>query len=925
MENIEAKESISREKSSEDDLKKRKERISKFLKEKKEWVFYSILAVIAFVGLYIRTRNIPKLKDITTGTWTLAPDLDPFLFLRWAKYIAEHGKLFVFDAMRYVPLIEFCSGAECNPINTSGEMKLLSYMIVWLYRFLSFFKETSVTYAAIIFPVVMFGLTTIAFFIFARKVFYKKDDKTRNIIALVSTGFFVLVPSLIHRTIAGIPEKESASFFFVFLIFYCILESFTLDKLKKSMIFGFSAGILTGILGLLWGGVTYIFAIIPITFLFVFIIGKIENKNFYSYALWVFGFLIVMLPFSTRYTLSSLIASSSSGMAFMVLFILSIDFLIFKKKMFRLNEKIKMKLPQPIISLIISFIAIIFLASLFFGISFIPSIVKDVIQHTVYPFVPSRFGVTVAENRLPYFASDWRGEFGPIVLNIPLYFWLFFTGSVVLFSQLIRKLKKKEKGILILAYIAFLMGLSFSRYSPSSVLNGENSLSLFVYFGGALLFLGTFGYFYYKRYKENEFSVFKEFEFSYILYFIILTMTIIGARGAVRLTMVLAAVTPVAVGFLVVSVSERYLKEKDETKKFFIGIFLALIVLSSVFTMFTYYRNNKSMAENYAPGIYQWQWQKAMAWVRENTPSDAVFAHWWDYGYWVQSIGERATILDGGNAIGYWNHFMGRYVLTGSDERKALEFLYAHKGTHLLIDSTEIGKYTAFSSIGSDGDYDRYSWISTFLKDNRQTQETNNITAYVYQGGTYLDEDILWKEGEKNILLPAGRAVVGAIILRKSVSEEFLQPQGIFLYNGNQYTIPLNYIYINGTFIEFDSGINAGIFVFPKLDPSEGRGLSMDSTGALLYLSGRTINSGISRLYLMNRESDYFKLVHSEDDILIQDIRSQGFNIEEFIYYQGIRGPIKIWEINYPLDIELDEEYLSLDYPLEFQTVRGGF
>jgi len=66
----------------------------------------------------------------------------------------------------------------------------------------------------------------------------------------------------------------------------------------------------------------------------------------------------------------------------------------------------------------------------------------------------------------------------------------------------------------------------------------------------------------------------------------------------------------------------------------------------------------------------------------------------------LQSIGERATVLDGGNAIVYWNYLMGRHVLTGDNQKDALEFLYNHNTTHLLIDSSDIGKYGAYSSIG---------------------------------------------------------------------------------------------------------------------------------------------------------------------------------------------------------------------------------
>jgi len=38
-----------------------------------------------------------------------------------------------------------------------------------------------------------------------------------------------------------------------------------------------------------------------------------------------------------------------------------------------------------------------------------------------------------------------------------------------------------------------------------------------------------------------------------------------------------------------------------------------------------------------------------MSWVRENTNPGEVFVHWWDYGYWVEYLGERPTLADGGH------------------------------------------------------------------------------------------------------------------------------------------------------------------------------------------------------------------------------------------------------------------------------------
>ena len=886
-----------------DELEVRKKKFINFAKQKKDWIIYIILAFILFIGLYIRTLNIPKLKDVTTGTWTLGPDLDPFLFLRWAEYIAEHGKLMVHDTLRYVPL----------EYDTAGEMKLLSYMIAWFHKFLATLGlSDSVTFSAIIFPVVMFGLTAVAFFIFAKKIFYKENKITKNIIALIATAFFVLIPSLLPRTIAGIPEKESAAFFFMFLAFYFFLEAFTSEKLKNGVILGILAGIMTGIMALIWGGVMFVFLTIAPTIFLTFLLGKIKWKELGISTIWIISSVMTMIPFSTRYGIEVFIPSISHvGLVSGVIILISVSLLLMGNQKIMSFRK-RTKLPRELFSMIISILVFFLIVLIVLRPGFILSQINALKSNLIEPQV-SRFGFTVAENKQPYFLNDWKDSFGPIIFNLPLFFWLFFTGAVVLFGSLIKELKKKEKIILIFSYFIFLISLIFSRYSAGGILNGTNGLSLLVYFGGGIIFFGSFGYLYYKKYNEGSFSDFGEFNFAYILYFLILTLGIIGARGGIRLIMVLGAISPIAISFLIVKTSQKYFKTKEEFMKLSIGIILIIIMLASLFTLWNYYKQDKYTSENFAPTVYTQQWQKAMSWVRENTSEDAVFAHWWDYGYWVQSIGKRATILDGGNAIVYWDYLMGRYVLTGTDEGKALEFLYAHNGTHLLIDSTDIGKYTAFSSIGSDENYDRFSWISTFLMDEGQTQETKDEKIYVYVGGTILDEDIVW-EGK---LLPGKNAGVGALVLKENSQGKIMQPEVIIVYGGQQTNIPLRYAYIDGKLIDYEKGLDAGIFVFPSLNVLSDGSTKINQKGAAMFLSGRTVHSQLAQLYLFNQYSDYIKLVHTEDNFIIENLKQQGYDPGDFIYYQGLQGPIKIWEISYPSNITLNPEFLEKDYPNE--------
>jgi len=264
---------------------------------------------------------------------------------------------------------------------------------------------------------------------------------------------------------------------------------------------------------------------------------------------------------------------------------------------------------------------------------------------------------------------------------------------------------------------------------------------------------------------------------------------------------------------------------------------------------------------------------------------------------------------------------MGRHVLTGTSETTALEFLYAHNTTHLLIDPTEIGKYTAYSSIGADENYDRFSWIQTFFMQEEQTQETQEETIHIYYGASAVDEDIIWNEGENEIIFPEKSAVVGAVITKKDLQENFKQPEAIFVYKNNQYKVPLKYLFTQNKLYEFENGLEAGIFIYPVLELAQNNQIKINPEGALFYLSGKTVNSQLAKLYLYGQETESFKLAHSQDSLVIESLKAQGLDIGDFVYYQGFQGPIKIWEISYPKDIKLKQEFLELDYPNKNLTI----
>jgi len=228
-----------------------------------------------------------------------------------------------------------------------------------------------------------------------------------------------------------------------------------------------------------------------------------------------------------------------------------------------------------------------------------------------------------------------------------------------------------------------------------------------------------------------------------------------------------------------------------------------------------------------------------------------------------------------------------------------LEFLYAHNATHLLMISDEIGKYPAFSSIGSDKNYDRYSWITTFGLDPSQTQETRNSTVFVYRGSHTLDEDFMY-QGK---LFPGKASGVGAIFLPvKQVGDSFAfdRPTAVLIYGNQQINVPLNCLFYEEEIDFGDDGLDACFRIIPSIE-SDNQG---NMLGAGLFVSGRVRKTLFAQLYLFNKETEHIKIAYNDYQ-----------NYPLAIFRGRLIGPMKIWNITYPKNIPFNADYLKATYP----------
>ena len=106
----------------------------------------------------------------------------------------------------------------------------------------------------------------------------------------------------------------------------------------------------------------------------------------------------------------------------------------------------------------------------------------------------------------------------------------------------------------------------------------------------------------------------------------------------------------------------KILESKQKSKNFavkisFLAMILALLVVPMVYPEKGNWSNNSSgmtitiLASGSHFNVATNDWPSAMKWLKENTSEDDVIAAWWDYGYWISTLAERATLADNSTTV----------------------------------------------------------------------------------------------------------------------------------------------------------------------------------------------------------------------------------------------------------------------------------
>lgn len=136
-------------------------------------------------------------------------------------------------------------------------------------------------------------------------------------------------------------------------------------------------------------------------------------------------------------------------------------------------------------------------------------------------------------------------------------------------------------------------------------------------------------------------------------------------------------------------------------------------------------------------------WIDLMEWMNRNTPKDARFTSWWDYGHWTNYFGQRNTVLRNEHASHDMIVEVAHGFLYGTPE-ELKNFMLSHDSEYVFFDQEIIGTVDQGGKIRFGGKYGALNYLS--CSRNNETNVNQN------PGDSYCEYEHLWEQ----VYVPTG-------------------------------------------------------------------------------------------------------------------------------------------------------------------------
>jgi asparagine N-glycosylation enzyme membrane subunit Stt3 len=671
---------------------------------KKRW---ALLAVIPITLLAFGLRYLPA------GEMERLQALDPYFLERLSQQIAYSGGLPPVDFLSYFPY--------------SLPTYVVDQGMVWIPALLhnaglGIFFDSYVEYAQFLTP--MFGALTVFIFYFIGKELFNK-------ITGVSAAFFLAtIPGVMRRSSAGFFEKEALGGFFMVLSLYFFIRAWKYREWPSGMI----SGLALGLFSISWGGSQMTWLLYPlIVFTTMFLDQDIRSLIVAYTPTVIIGAGVAAGIQPGSWATSSLVLGNFALLAFLWSRYLIGEFSLMKEEY------------HPYYVPLTSIIGFIFVH---FSALYSDFIARKYIQlrGKINAGSGSVVGQTVAENAgltVQQLSSQlntlYAGAVNPTLgaLSSIVGTWpLAFIGVSLLGTTVILMLGRRfdlvNKDISSDYYLGAFLSTFFVWLVAFSLFFPQNPISAIL--PSTVVVIAGSIFYYFVVDPDTSIEITQRW-YLLIPFFWAIT-NILGASSRSRL--IFLASFPVAfMSGYTVSRAINYVREYDlsnltdraEGRELTIGIITAITVIMVMISASAGYASVQSISES--PNS---AWMESLNYLENETQPDEVVLSWWDYGYHIETIGERSAVADGGNRRfmtdqGGENlppNIADFFTSNGSDT----SFLGKHSVDYLILDQPMIGKYGAVSQIANrESPSDAVSLLSF------STQDVSSDTALNSQTG----------------------------------------------------------------------------------------------------------------------------------------------------------------------------------------------
>lgn len=204
-------------------------------------------------------------------------------------------------------------------------------------------------------------------------------------------------------------------------------------------------------------------------------------------------------------------------------------------------------------------------------------------------------------------------------------------------------------------------------------------------------------------------------------------------------------------------------------------------------------------------------WLESLEWIKNNTSKDSVVAAWWDYGYWISTLSQRATLADNSTLYSDQITMIAKMFLSTPDD--AWNRLQEMDADYVVVFvsgerlPTPSGEH--FYVLKGGGDESKLQWFMKIAKEP--------LLKYLYLDGVTTN-NYFWNETLLGQLFPFSR--VGYVDFESGLQTRYYLSGLVSVYVDDikypedNFDEPFRLVYASSSYTEKKSGPVLGVFVY---------------------------------------------------------------------------------------------------------------